>query len=176
MATRIAEVTGGDPLLRAKINEVIRRVNGIGTVTGGGGVSVNRGLAATSIRIEPDALLGKLRPRNDAGILMVLTTTGPVGDEADYEDERYWATVVRLLNTDGDTTSAVTLGDPGGANDPRRLTVTATNIAEISNGTHALPYEAVDVYVRVYSIPDTKGVRKWYFNCPPSPYMIDTTA
>ena len=69
------------------------------------------------------------------------------GGQVAYDDPRYWVSRVRCTLGAGDTTTLITLGALA-VGDPRILQVTATNLAELVNGTHGLEQgEPVEVWV-----------------------------
>src|SRR5882724_4868310 len=73
-----------------------------------------------------------------------VTTTGPLGSEANYTNERYWINRLKITNSDNTATSHLTITvEPttttSGTTNPYHQVVTATNWAEYLNGSHALP-------------------------------------
>ncbi len=81
--------------------------------------------------------------------------------EADYADERYWLKEQYVSNSSGSSTVAVTFADKTDG-----LHVTATNIAEITGGTHNL---SADTYIKVYIVRDvqTPQVVRYIFDREP---------
>ncbi len=78
--------------------------------------------------------------------------------EADYADERYWIKEQYVSNTSTDTTEAVTLGDKTSA-----LHVTATNLAEITGGTHSV---SAGEFIKAYIVRDAGSPKatRYIFN------------
>lgn len=71
----------------------------------------------------------------------VLVNTGPPeSDNADYTDARYFARQVMIYQASGDSAAAL----PTIRIMPNGLWLTATNVAEIGNGTHLLPVYSGD--------------------------------
>jgi hypothetical protein len=81
-----------------------------------------------------------------------------------YTNQRYWIKLSEITNTDGDQTTALTIGALDAA-DPRYLQVTATNLAEQVSGTH-LVAEGEFVWGWIRRDKSAPPVVRYFFSHP----------
>ncbi len=149
-------VKKGDPIDPRNWRRVVDWIKRTG-LHGGRGISVTTGPSGDLITHNKDMFWGQI------------VTTGPLGTEADYTDERYWVKEQYVSNTTGDSTTATTFADK-----TNPLHVTATNIAEITGSTHNIASgEIIPVWI-VKDAGDPKTVR--YITrgapIPPPPFVF----